>query len=50
MWYPTVTEAQQTIPPDEKRADQQSDSLVNPTVPADAEKIKPTPGSEYWLP
>jgi hypothetical protein len=49
MWYPTVTEARQIIPPDEKR-EQQSDSLMDPIVPADAEKPKPTLGSEYWLP
>jgi hypothetical protein len=50
MWYQTVTEARQTVPPEEKRAEQQSDSLTDPTVPADAEKTKTTPGSEYWLP
>lgn len=50
MWYMTDTEARQIIPPDEKRAAQQSDSLMDPAVPADAEKAELTPGSEYWLP
>jgi hypothetical protein len=50
MWYQTVTEAGQTTLPGEKMDEQQSDSLVNPTAPVDAEKVLPTPGSEYWLP
>jgi hypothetical protein len=50
MWYPTITETRQTTPPGEKRAEQKSDSLVDPTGPADAEKTKTNPGSEYWLP
>ena len=50
MWYPTVTEARLIIPPGENRAEQQSDSLMDSTAPADTEKTKTTPGSEYWLP
>jgi hypothetical protein len=50
MWYTTFTEAGPAVPPGEKSSEQQSDSLVDPTAPADAEKTKHTPGSEYWLP
>lgn len=50
MWYPTITEGRQVIPLAEKRAEQQPDSIVEPAVPADAEKKVLTPGSEYWLP
>jgi hypothetical protein len=50
MWYPTVTEIRQITPPGEKRAEQQSEPFVDPTVPADAEKAVVVPGSEYWLP
>ena len=40
----------QITPPGEKRAEQQSEPFVDPTVPADAEKAVVVPGSEYWLP
>ena len=53
MWYPTVTETQQTMPPAEAKAEQQSDALVDQAVAA-IDTPKPTeattPGSEYWLP
>jgi hypothetical protein len=50
MWYPTVTEASQMILPEEKETEQQVDSVVDPTVPVDAENTGLNPGSEYWLP
>ena len=51
MWYPTVTEARQIILPEEKRTEEQFDSVVDPTVPVDAENTGGlNPGSEYWLP
>jgi hypothetical protein len=49
MWYPTVTEVRQRLPK-ENRAEQQFDSVVDPTVPVDAEDTELNPGSEYWLP
>jgi hypothetical protein len=50
MWYPTVTEVRQITPPGEKRTEQQSEPLVDATMPADTEQAVVAPGSEYWLP
>ena len=53
MWYPTVTETQQAMPPGEAKAEQQSDSLVDRTATATDSQTPITatnPGSEYWLP
>jgi hypothetical protein len=53
MWYSTGTETQQTIPPVEATAEQQSDSSTDRTATAaDPKKASTsaTPGTEYWLP
>jgi hypothetical protein len=52
MWYPTIPETQQTIPPGEATAEQQSDSREQTATATDAEKASTAtiPGSEYWLP
>ena len=53
MWYSTVTETEQTIPPGEATGDQLSGSLVEQTAKiAGLKKVDktPAPGSEYWLP
>ena len=53
MPSPTITETQQTIPPGEAKAEQQSDSIAaQDTTVAEPKKAvaATTPGSEYWLP
>jgi hypothetical protein len=53
MWYSTITETQQTIPPSDWKTEQQSDSLLEQTAMATgSEKARTAtaPGSEYWLP
>ena len=51
MWYSTVTEIQQTIPPSDPKTEQQVDSLPEQTAMATgSEKAATAPGSEYWLP
>jgi len=53
MWYSTVTETQQTIPPSDPKTEPQTDSLLEQTAMATgSEKARTAtaPGSEYWLP
>ena len=52
MWYATLTENRQTIPPGKSDGEQQSDFPVDQAATDDSEKAcKPAvPGSEYWLP
>jgi hypothetical protein len=52
MWYATLTETRQTIPPSKSDAEQQSDFPVDQAATADSEKAckANVPGSEYWLP
>jgi hypothetical protein len=52
MWYATLTETRQTVPPSKPDAEQQSEFPVDQAATADSEKAcKATaPGSEYWLP
>jgi hypothetical protein len=52
MWYATIPETRQIIPPSKAEAEQQSDFSVDQAATADLEKAcKATvPGSEYWLP
>jgi hypothetical protein len=52
MWYATITETRQIIPPSKSDTKQQSDFPIDQAATDDSEKAcKPTvPGSEYWLP
>jgi hypothetical protein len=55
MWYPTITETQQTRSPVEAKAERQSDSDTPADGTATAADLKKasaaaTPGTEYWLP
>ena len=52
MWYTTITETRQTVPPSKSDAEQQTDFPVDEVATADAAKAceATVPGSEYWLP
>ena len=52
MWYATITEARQNIPPSKPDAEQQTDIPIDRAATADADKAceDTVPGSEYWLP
>jgi hypothetical protein len=52
MWYATITETRQSIPPSKSDPEQQSDAPVDQAAAADSDKAgkAPVPGSEYWLP
>ena len=52
MWYATISETQQAIPPGKSDAEQQSDFPVDQVATAESEKAceATVPGSEYWLP
>jgi hypothetical protein len=52
MWYATITENRQIMPPGKSDAEQQSDLPVDQAATADADTARKTtvPGSEYWLP
>ena len=49
MWYPTITDTEQTIPPGNAGAEQ-FDEQIPPIGELEKRDTAVSPGTEYWLP
>jgi hypothetical protein len=49
MWYPTITDTEQTTPPGNAEAEQ-FDEQAPTTDELERANTAVTPGTEYWLP